>query len=98
MSQVSAAAVQPRFDPVQFAVHTPLASPRELATAFGMLIDSIADMTATSVERIITPGLSAVTVSWSSASVPSETWLADVEDQLQAFAVCSGVQVRFRRH
>jgi hypothetical protein len=88
----------PRFDPIQFAISRALASPQEMAVGFGQLIDSIGDLTGSYVDRVITPGLSAVTVSWLSKSVPSEDWLHNVEDQLQAFAACAGVDVRFRRH
>ncbi len=86
-----------RFDPIGFTVATPMATPRELAVAFGQLIDSIGDMTGVSVERIITASLSAMTVSWRSSSIPSTEWLIDVETQLQAFAACTGVQVTFRK-
>lgn len=88
---------QPAFDPVQFTVSRPLASPAELAVAFGQLIDGIADISGTSVDRIITPSLSAITVSWLGRSVPSDEWLGDVESQLRSFAACSGVEVHFRR-
>lgn len=95
---VSAPAVKRTFDPIQFALERPMARPKELAIGFGQLIDSIADLTGASVSRIITPSLSAVTVSWSMASVPSERWLIEVEEQLEAFAACAGVHVYFRRH
>lgn len=88
---------QPAFDPVQFTVSRPLASPNELAVAFGQLIDGIADINGLSIERIITPSLSAITISWLDRSVPSEEWLEDVESQLRSFAACSGVEVHFRR-
>ena len=88
---------QSAFDPVQFTVTRPLASPNELAVAFGQLIDGIADISGSSVDRIITPGLSAITISWLDRSVPSEEWLGDVESQLRSFAACSGVEVHFRR-
>ena len=88
----------PKFDPIEFAASKPLASPRELGIAFGQLIDSIGDLTGVTVGRIITAGLSAVTVSWTFATVPSIDWLSDVESQVRAFAACAGVQVHFRRH
>jgi hypothetical protein len=88
----------PKFDPVEFAASKPLATPRELAIAFGQLIDSICDLTQSAVSRIVTPSLSAVTVSWEMKTVPSADWLKDVEAQLASFAACAGVQVRFRRH
>lgn len=75
-----------------------MATPPELAVGFGQLVDSIGDLTGVTVDRIITPGLSAITVSWSVGSIPSSEWLHDVELQLQAFAACAGVQVHFRRH
>jgi hypothetical protein len=76
----------------------PLATPRELAIGFGQLIDSIGDLTNTVVDRVITAALSAVTISWNMATVPDEEWLSGVESQLEAFAACNGVHVRFRRH
>ena len=85
------------FDPIQFTVSRPLASPNELAVAFGQLIDGIADISGRSIERIITPGLSAITISWLGRSVPSDEWLGDVESQLRSFAACTGVEVHFRR-
>ncbi len=85
------------FDPIQFTVTRPLASPNELAIAFGQLIDGIADISGTSVERVITPSLSAITISWLDRSVPSDEWLGDVESQLRSFAACTGVEVHFRR-
>jgi hypothetical protein len=87
-----------RFDPIRFTVSKPLATPAEIAVAFGQLIDSICDITDVNVERVITPGLSAITISWSAQSVPSNDWLQDVEIQLEAFAACVGVQVHFRHH
>jgi len=87
-----------RFDPIEFTVATPMATPRELAVAFGQLIDSIGDLTGVSVERIITATLSAMTISWRTATIPSTEWLVDVESQLEAFAACTGVQLSFRRH
>jgi hypothetical protein len=93
-----AAPTASKFDPVEFTASRPLATPRELAIAFGQLIDGICDLTQTSVRRVITPGLSAVTISWADESVPSAQWLADLEAQLESFAACAGVQVRFRRH
>jgi hypothetical protein len=50
------------------------------------------------VGRVITPTLSAITVSWAQATIPSSEWLDDVEMQLRGFAACAGVQVLFRRH
>jgi len=88
----------PKFDPIAFTLSKPLATPRELAAAFDQLIDSICDLTETRVERTVTPSLTAVTVSWQSASLPSNEWLAEVQSQLEAFGACTGVQVRFRRH
>ena len=88
----------PRFDPIEFTVATPMATPAELAVAFGQLIDSIGDLTAVSVERIITATLSAMTVSWRSSTIPSQEWRIDVEEQLHAFAACTGVQLTFRDH
>jgi hypothetical protein len=87
-----------RFDPIGFTVATPMATPRELAVAFGQLIDSISDLTGVSVERIITATLSAITVSWRASTIPSAVWLDDVEEQLQAFAACTGVALHFRKH
>ena len=87
-----------RFDPIEFTVSTPMATPGELAGAFGQLIDSIGDLTGVSVERIITATLSAMTVSWESSTIPSAEWRTDVEEQLQAFAACTGVQLTFRNH
>jgi hypothetical protein len=87
-----------RFDPIEFTVATPMATPRELAVAFGQLIDSIGDLTGVSVERIITATLSAMTVSWRSSTIPSADWKLDVETQLQAFAACTGIQLTFRHH
>lgn len=87
-----------RFDPIEFSVATPMATPRELAVAFGQLVDSIGDLTGVTVERIITATLSAITVSWRSSTIPSAGWLSDVEEQLQAFAACTGVQLHFRKH
>jgi hypothetical protein len=98
MNETPDAAQLPKFDPIQFAISRALASPKEMAVGFGQLIDSIGDLTGSYVDRVITPGLSAVTVSWLAKSVPSEDWLHDVEDQLQAFGACAGVHVRFRRH
>jgi len=98
MNEASHANQPPQgFDPIQFTVTCPLASPNELAVAFGQLIDGIADISGTSVERIITPGLSAITISWLDRSVPSDEWLGDVETQLRSFAACTGVEVHFRR-
>ena len=93
-----AESVEPKFDPIEFTVTKPLASPRELGIAFGQLIDSIGDLTGVTVERVITPTLSAITVSWAQATVPSSQWLEDVEMQLRGFAACAGVQVHFRQH
>jgi len=87
----------PKFDPIAFTIAKPLASPRELAIAFGDLIDSISDLTNAKVDRVITPGLSAITISWSMPTVPSGDWLSDVEMQLHAFGAIAGVGVRFRR-
>jgi hypothetical protein len=86
------------FDPIQFALDKPLATPAELAVAFGQLIDSIADITNDRVARIVTPTLSAITVSWQADTVPSAEWLGEVEAQVAAFAACTGVQIHFRRH
>ena len=88
----------PRFDPIRFALERPLASARELAVGFGQLVDSIGDLSGEYVERVVTGGMSALTVSWRADSIPSEAWLSDVEEQLRAFAACAGVQVYFRRH
>ena|SRR5271166_5415628 len=93
-----ASAPASKFDPIRFALEKPMATPDELAIAFGQLIDGICDLTGCAVERIITAGLSSVTISWRLGSLPSDEWLVDVEDQLRGFAACSGVQVRFRRH
>ena len=87
-----------RFDPIEFTLAKPMATPAELAVAFGQLVDSIGDISGVTVDRVITPGLSAITVSWLTSSVPSSEWLFDVEEQLHAFAACTGVQVRFRHH
>jgi len=97
MDDVPEATQSPRFDPVQFTVSRPLASPQELAVAFGQLIDGIADISVVAVERIITPSLSAITISWLARSIPSDEWLSEVEAQLRSFALCSGVEVNFRR-
>lgn len=88
----------PTFDPIEFTVSKPLASPLELAIAFGQLIDSISDLTGITVRRVITPTLSSITVSWRAASLPSQEWRRDVETQLQGFAACNGVHVIFRHH
>ena len=88
----------PHFDPIRFALERPLASARELAVGFGQLVDSIGDLTGVYVDRVITGGMSVLTVSWRADSIPSEDWLSDVEDQLRAFAACAGIHVQFRRH
>ena len=88
----------PRFDPIRFALERPLATAREFAVGFGQLIDGIGDLTGETVERVITPGMSAMTVSWRQDTVPSEEWLAGVEEQLRSFAACAGITVLFRRH
>jgi hypothetical protein len=88
----------PKFDAMEFTLAKPLATPKELAVAFGMLIESICDLTGQSVQRVITPGLSAITISWKLGTVPSEEWLREVEIQLEGFAACNGVQVHFRQH
>jgi len=75
-----------------------MATPAELAFAFGQLIDSIGDLTGTRVERTITATLSAMTISWRMNTVPDPGWLDDVETQLQAFAACTGVHLNFRHH
>jgi hypothetical protein len=93
-----ASAPASKFNPIQFALEKPMATPEELAVAFGQLIDGICDLSGCAVDRIITAGLSSITISWRIDSLPSEGWLSDVEDQLKGFAACSGVQVRFRRH
>ena len=93
-----AAPVARKFDPIAFTIAKPLASPRELAIAFGDLIDSISDLTGVKVDRVITPGLSAITISWAAATLPPGDWLSDVELQLHAFGAIAGVGVRFRRH
>jgi len=98
MNETPEAKPSDRFDPIRFTVDRPLASPAELAVAFGQLIDSIADITNDRVARIITPTLSAITVSWQADTIPSNDWLRDVEEQLEAFAACTGVQIHFRRH
>jgi len=98
MNEASQIPQQPQvFDPIQFTVSRPLASPNELAVAFGQLIDGIGDLSGTSVERIITPSLSSITISWLGRSVPSDEWLGDVESQLRSFAACTGVEIHFRR-
>lgn len=99
-SQTSDTSAAPamQFDPLRFAVERPLATARELAVGFGQLIDGIGDLTGSYVDRVITPGLSVLTISWRDATVPSESWLVDVEEQLRAFGACAGVQVYFRRH
>jgi hypothetical protein len=86
-----------KFDPIRFSLETPMASSEELAVAFGQLIDGICDLSGLSVERTITAGLSSVTISWHGETIPSDEWLAGVEDQLMGFAACAGVHVRFRR-
>jgi hypothetical protein len=98
MTETPEAGQTARFDPIGFSAAKPLATPEELAVAFGQLIDSIGDMTGERADRVITPGLSAITVSWSTKSVTSTEWLREVEEQLVAFGACAGVQVRFRRH
>ncbi|MBV8354819.1 MAG: hypothetical protein JO101_05840 [Candidatus Eremiobacteraeota bacterium] len=98
MKAGSAAPVAAKFDPIAFTIAKPLASPRELAIAFGDLIDSISDLTGVKVDRVVTPGLGAITVSWAMPTVPSAQWLSDVELQLHAFGAIAGVGVRFRRH
>jgi hypothetical protein len=86
------------FDPIRFTLAKPMASPEELAIAFGQLIDGICDLTGTTAARVITPSLSSVTISWKSDSIPPQDWLDGVEDQLKGFAACTGVHVWFRRH
>jgi hypothetical protein len=88
----------PMFDPLEFTVSKPLASPLELAIAFGQLIDSICDITGITVRRVITPGLSSITVSWRASSLPSPEWQSEVESHLHGFAACNGVHVIFRHH
>jgi hypothetical protein len=87
-----------KFDPIEFSVARPLASPPELAVAFGQLIDSIGDLTGVKVDRVITPTFTSITISWLRASIPSDEWLHDVELQLEAFAACTGMHVWFRYH
>lgn len=87
-----------RFDAIEFTIATPMATPREVAMGFDQLIDSVCDLTGMAVQRVITPMLSVITVSWATDSVPSEEWLEDVEAQLHAFAACNGLRVQFRRH
>jgi|SRR5215472_4221142 len=87
-----------KFDPIRFTLEKPMASPAELAVAFGQLIDGIGDLTGDKVRRCVTSSLSSITISWERRSIPSEEWLAGVEDQLKGFAACNGVQVLFRRH
>ena len=87
-----------KFDPIRFALERPLATPAQLAVACCQLIDGIGDLTGDTVERTVTPTLSAITISWRAASIPSEAWLADVEQQLMGFAACNGIRVVFRRH
>lgn len=86
------------FDPIKFALERPLATPSELAVACGQLIDGIGDLTGCTVERTVTATLSAITISWLASSIPSEEWIADVEQQLMGFAACNGIRVVFRRH
>ena len=88
----------PRFDPIRFALERPLATARELAVGFDQLIDSIGDLTGATVARVITPAMSALTISWQASTIPSDDWLDGVEEQLRAFAACSGLRVYFRRH
>ena len=92
------APVPAKFDPIEFTVSKPLASPHELAAAFGQLIDSIADLTGAKVERVITPTYTSITISWLRESIPSDEWLRDVEQELEAFAACTGMHVWFRYH
>ena len=86
------------FDPIQFTLSKPQPQPHELAVAFGQLIDGIADLTGVCVERVITPSLSSVTISWKAGTIPSEEWIVGVEEQLRAFPACTGIHLRIRRH
>lgn len=91
-------AAEKKFDPIQFTLRKPMATPQELAVACGQLIDGIADISGAAASRVVTATLSAVTISWKADTIPSEEWIADVQEQLRGFAACSGIHIFFRRH
>lgn len=85
-------------DALKFVLTRPMATPREMGSAFDQFIAAAADLAGCSVQSRITPGLSGVTISWDKSTVPSREWLRGLEEEIVAFGACSGLQVWFRRH
>lgn len=83
---------------LKFVLTRPMATPREMGSAFDQFIAAAADLAGCTVRSRITPGLSGVTISWDKSTVPSREWLRGLEEEIVAFGACSGLQVWFRRH